>query len=190
MPVVEVENLVERSAMLNAFRRGEASAVRAMYREYGLRVYAVAHRALGRHDLAEEATQQTFVNAWRAADHIDPHSDPEPWLATIAKHTAIDTHRCARPPATSPPDVAPNDRAAVSQPPQLDTLDAIWHVRAAIDALSPDEATIVRLQHLDGMTPTEISEKLGIALGTVKSRSLRAHRQLAALLAHHRSGSS
>lgn len=75
MPVLEVENLVERLAMLNAFRQGEATAVRAMYRRYGRLVDAVAHRALGRHDLAEEATQQTFVDAWRAADRMPSELD-------------------------------------------------------------------------------------------------------------------
>jgi RNA polymerase sigma-70 factor (ECF subfamily) len=83
--------------------------------------------------------------------------------------------------------VTPNDPALVTLPPELDTLDAIWHVRRAIDALPSDEATIVRLQHLDGMTQSEISENLGVSLGTVKSRSHRAHRKLAALLGHLRS---
>ena len=84
-------------------------------------------------------------------------------------------------------EVAADDRALVSLPPELGTLDAVWHVRRAIDELAPDEATIVRLQHLDGMTHSEISEQLGIALGTVKSRSHRAHRKLAGLLGHLRS---
>jgi DNA-directed RNA polymerase specialized sigma24 family protein len=48
-------------------------------------VYAVAHRVLGHHDLAEEAAQQTFVRAWQAADRIDVDRDPAPWLATIAQ---------------------------------------------------------------------------------------------------------
>ena len=64
--------------------------------------------------------------------------------------------------------------------------DTVWQVRAAIDTLPYDEATVVRLQHLDGLTHREISEKLGIALGTVKSRSHRAHRALARLLGHLR----
>ena len=71
-------------------------------------------------------------------------------------------------------------------PPDSDTLDVVWHVRRAIDALPDDEATIVRLQHLDGLTHAEIAEKLGIALGTVKSRSHRAHHKLAARLGHLR----
>src|SRR3977135_1302215 len=78
-PAFEAENRPDRSMLLDAFRRRDASAGRAMDREYGRLVYAVAHRALGRHDLAEEAVQQTFMNAWRAADRIDVDRDPAPW---------------------------------------------------------------------------------------------------------------
>ena len=173
--------------MLGAFQRREPQAVRALYREYGRLVYAVAYRVLGRHDLAEDATQQTFVRAWQAADRLDVDRDPAPWLATIAKRAAIDIHRReARRPASALDDVAADDGAVVTLPPELATLDAVWHVRRAIDALPPEEATIVRLQHLDGLTHAEISEKLEIPVGTVKSRSHRAHGKLANLLGHLR----
>jgi RNA polymerase sigma factor (sigma-70 family) len=185
--VFAAENLVERSIMLASFRQRDGSAVRAMYRAYGRLVYAVAHRALGRHDLAEEAVQQTFLNAWRAADRIDVDRDPAPWLATIAKRVAIDIHRREASRHTiALADAAANEMAFMSLPPDLETLDAVWQVRRAIDALSPEEATIIRLQHLDGMMQKEIAEQLGIALGTVKSRSHRAHRRLAELLGHLR----
>ncbi len=174
--------------LLDAFRRRDAGAIRALYREYGRLVYAVAYRVLGQHDLAEEAAQQTFIRAWQAADRFDVDRDPASWLATIAKRAAIDIYRReARRPASALADVAANDPALVSLPPDLDTLDAVWHVRRAIDALPPEEASVVRLQHLDGMTQSEISAQLGIALGTVKSRSHRAHRKLADLLGHLRS---
>jgi RNA polymerase sigma factor (sigma-70 family) len=185
-PSVVASPRVDQS-LVAAFRRREASGVRAFYRQYGRLVYAVAHRVLGQHDLAEEAAQQTFVNAWRAADRIDVERDPVAWLATIAKRAAIDVYRReARRPASALDDVASDDPALVSLPPDLDALDAVWHVRRAIDALPRDEATVVRLQHLEGLTHNEISEELGIALGTVKSRSHRAHQKLAALLGHLR----
>ena len=57
-----------------------------------------------------------------------------------------------------------------------------WQVRRAIDALPPDEREVVRLQHLEGLTHTEIAEQLGIPPGTVKSRSHRAHQRLAVAL--------
>jgi RNA polymerase sigma-70 factor (ECF subfamily) len=175
------------SDMVAAFRRRDANGVRALYRRYAPLVYAVAHRVLGDHQLAEDASQQTFVRAWQAADRIDVDRDPASWLATIAKRSAIDVYRReARRPASALSDVAADDRALVSLPPDLDVLDAVWHVRRAIEALPPDEASIVRMQHLDGMTQSEIAARLGISLGTVKSRSHRAHRKLAALLGHLR----
>src|SRR4249920_1560582 len=116
-------------ALLAAFRRGEASGVRALYREYGRLVYAVAHRVLGQHDLAEEAAQQTFVRAWQAADRIDVDRDPAPWLATIAKRVAIDVSRYeARRPVSALADVVGQNREVASSPPGADAIDSVWQV--------------------------------------------------------------
>jgi RNA polymerase sigma-70 factor (ECF subfamily) len=167
----------------DAFRRRDARAIRALYRDYGRLVYAITHRVLKHRELAEEATQQTFVRAWQAADQFDPNRDMGPWLATIARHAAIDVvRREARRPTTALDALGDADRAVVVRPPDPETLDAMWRVRAAIDELPTEEATIVRLQHLDGLTHAEIAERLSIPLGTVKSRSRRAHRHLMALL--------
>lgn len=67
--------------------------MREVYRAYGRLVYAVAYQVLGERGLAEEATQQTFMQAWRAASSYDPARELGPWLATIARRTAIDIHR-------------------------------------------------------------------------------------------------
>jgi len=57
-----------------------------------------------------------------------------------------------------------------------------WRVREAIDTLPAEEAQVMRLQHNEEMTHSEIAEKLGVAVGTVKSRSHRAHKRLAEAL--------
>jgi RNA polymerase sigma-70 factor (ECF subfamily) len=173
--------------VLEGFRRGDEGAVREMYRAYGNLVYAVAFRALGRRELAEEATQQTFVRAWQAADRIDVLRDPAPWLATIAKNTAIDVHRReARRETRAIDNVSADDPALVSTSPDLAALDAVWQVRQAIDALPADERAVVQLQYMSGMTHREIAATLGLAIGTVKSRLHRAHGKLANLLSHLR----
>jgi RNA polymerase sigma-70 factor (ECF subfamily) len=124
--------------LIDAFRRREPSGVHAMYQAYGRLVYSVAHRVLGDHDLAEEATQQTVVRAWQAAERLDVARDPAPWVATIAKRVAIDLYRReARRPAVALSAAPTGDRSLVTLPPDLDTLDAVWHVRQAIDALPP-----------------------------------------------------
>jgi RNA polymerase sigma-70 factor (ECF subfamily) len=178
------------AGVLEAFRRGEDDAVRALYREYGRLAYSVALRTLGRRDLADEATQQTFVQAWRSADRLDPGRDPGPWLATIARRAAIDIYRREQRRTTDTlDDVAADDPAVTTLPPDIDRWHDRWQVRHAIDALVHDEREVVRLQHLEGLTHTEIAERLGVPVGTVKSRSHRAHRRLAEALAHVREAS-
>lgn len=170
-----------------AFRRGDDHAVRAMYAGFGRLVFAVAHRVLGDRGLADEATQQTFVQAWRASSSFEEGRDPAPWLATIARRVAIDIQRREqRRPATALDDAPPGDSAMVTTSPSAEQLWATWEVRAAIEALAPEERRIVQLQHLQGFTHQEIADELGIAVGTVKSRSFRAHRTLAVRLRHLR----
>ncbi len=174
-------------AQVDRFRTGDPEAVRAVYREYGGLVYAVAYKALADRGLAEEATQQTFVHAWRAASSYDPRRDLAPWLATIARRAAIDIHRReARRHHESLDATDATDPSLVSLPPSIEQSYDIWEVRQALNQLPEEDATLVRLQHLDGFTHVEIAERLGIPLGTVKSRSFRAHRRLAGLLGHLR----
>jgi RNA polymerase sigma-70 factor (ECF subfamily) len=172
---------------ITAYRAGEPDGVRAVYREYGRLVFAVTLRVLADRGLAEEATQQTFVQAWKAAGSFDPGRELGPWLATIARRAAIDVHRReARRTHGSLDDVAPGDSSMVSLPPSAEQVYDVWEVRRAVDELPEDEREVVRLQHFDGLTHVEIAERLGLPVGTVKSRSFRAHKRLAAGLGHLR----
>ena len=169
------------------FRRGDPDAVRAVYRAYGGLVFAVCMRTLGSRDLADEATQQTFVKAWRSASQFDASRELGPWLATIARRTSIDIHRReSRRPTAPLEDVPPTDSSVVELPVGVERSYEVAEVRAAIDSLPADEREIVRLQHLEELTHTEVAERLGVPVGTVKSRSFRAHRHLAARLGHLR----
>ena len=169
------------------FRDGDDDAVRLVYREYGRLVYTVALRTLGQRELAEEATQQTFVQAWRAAATYESTRPLGPWLATIARRVAIDIHRREARRATSDiDDVPPGHAALITLPPSADAMHATWAVREAIDELPADERELVRLQHLEGFSQSEIAERLGLPIGTVKSRSFRAHKRLVARLGHLR----
>jgi RNA polymerase sigma factor (sigma-70 family) len=169
------------------FRDGDPDAVRLVYRSYGGLVYAVAYRVLGNAGLAEEATQQAFVKAWRAAGSLDDSREMGPWLATIARRVAIDVFRSeARRSADPLESVAPADPALVSQPQSAESAYDVWEVRQAVTELPADEREIVRLQHFEGFTHTEIAARLALPAGTVKSRSFRAHKRLAAQLGHLR----
>ena len=164
------------------FRAGDPDAVRVVYRTYAGLVFGVAFKALGDRTLAEEATQETFLRAWKAARSFDPSRSLAPWLSTIVRRVAIDLHRreSRRPHESldSGPETAEGGGLTVDR-----AID-VWEVRDALAQLPHDEQEVMRLQHRSGMTHTEIAQRLGIPLGTVKSRSFRAHRQLRALLGH------
>jgi RNA polymerase sigma-70 factor (ECF subfamily) len=173
--------------VVSQFAAGDEDAVRTVYRAYGRLVFAVAYKVLGDRDLAEEATQQAFLQAWRAAARFEPSRDLGPWLATIARRAAIDIYRReSRHAHRALEDADPGDPSLISMPPSVDQVYDVWQVRQALNELSPDEANLVRLQHLEGLTHKQIAERLNIPVGTVKSRSFRAHRRLAGLLGHLR----
>ncbi len=177
---------VVRPEELARFRAGDPDAVRAVFREYGRLVYAVALRATSSPDVAEEVVQQTFVKAWRAAASFDESRELGPWLATIARRTAIDLHRREARRIADRLDDVDAGYAAVVDLPRVERSEEVWAVRQAIDELPPDEREVVRLQHLGELSHTEIAERLGVPVGTVKSRSFRAHRRLAARLGYLR----
>jgi RNA polymerase sigma factor (sigma-70 family) len=169
------------------FQQGDPDAVRSVYEAYGRLVYAVAYRVLGQASLCEEATQQTFVKAWRSAASVDADRELDPWLATIARRVAIDIYRREAHRAARPLDsIAPDDPALTCDPASVEDYYAMWEVRRAVSELPQDEREIVRLQHFEGLTHVQIAERLGMPVGTVKSRSFRAHQRLAAGLGHLR----
>jgi len=173
------------------FREGDPEAVRHVYRCYGRLVYAVAYRVLGDRGLAEDATQQTFLKAWRAADGLDEDREMGPWLATIARRVAIDVQRGEARRGADPLEfAAPSDPALTSQPESAEVLYGVWEVRRALSELPPDEEEVVRLQHFEGLTHTEIARRLQLPTGTVKSRSFRAHKRLAVQLEQVREGTA
>lgn len=164
--------------VLEQFRDGDALAVKAVYDEFGGAVYALSLSVIGDRDLAADSTQLTFLKAWRAASTYDPQREISPWLYAIARRTAIDMYRKrAR-------EVVSEDIEIVSMPPGLDTAWEVFEVRAALDRLPDDERSIVKLSHLDGYSHAEIGDRLGLPIGTVKSRSHRAHQRLAEMLRH------
>ena len=167
---------------MRRFRDGDPGAVRVVYQRYGRSVFTVAFRALGDRSLAEEAVQQTFLQAWRAAARFDPERDPAPWLYAIARRVAVDLHRRERRHDSAEPDEP--DVAVLPQ--SFEGTWEAWEVRSALDRVPDDERDILRATHYLGRTHEETAERLGIPVGTVKSRSYRAHRRLAELLSHLR----
>lgn len=158
--------------------------LRAAYAAHGAELYRAACRSLHDHHLAEEAVQETFVRAWRAADHFDEQlGSLRTWLFAILRNTLIDLARAdsIRPLRA----VSNGERAhgeATSAIDELDRALLAWQVEEGLSRLSHDHRQVLVEAHLRGRPLPELAAELGIPLGTVKSRAYYALRALRVVL--------
>jgi RNA polymerase sigma-70 factor (ECF subfamily) len=155
--------------------RGEP--LRILYHRYAGRVLGLGVQLLGDRGLAEELVQETFVRVWRNAARYDPARGSVPtFVFTIARRLAVDLWR--RPssrPASRPA------RAEGVPPADGDEVEMVLtrlEVRHALESLSPAHREVIELSYLRHLRQTEIAERLGIPIGTVKTRSYHALRAL------------
>lgn len=165
------------------FHAQDVDALAAVYDRYHRAVWSVTLRTTGSDHLAQEALQDTFIRAWQAAGSYDPSRPLGPWLMTVARRTSLDLLRREFRPTRGGHE---QEQDAVIDAPGIDEAWLSWAVQEALAQLTEEEREIVRLSFFEDLTQAQISERLKIPVGTVKSRSHRAHRRLAELLAHVR----
>jgi DNA-directed RNA polymerase specialized sigma24 family protein len=161
----------DEAALGRRFRDGDPDAVRELYERFSRPLLTVALRHLFDAELAKDAVQQTFLQA--------------PWLFQICRRVCIDQLRTQRARTETIDDHGQDPRLAVGGP-SMEQAWTAFEVRRAIEELPPDARDIVRLVHLDGWTVQQTAELLELPIGTVKSRSFRAHQRLSVALAHVR----
>jgi RNA polymerase sigma-70 factor (ECF subfamily) len=170
--------LIERVA------QGDEDALAALYGRYGKTAYGLALRILRDRHLAEDATQDAFLALWRSARTFDPQrASPSTWIHVLVHRRAVDLVR--RQERRRACDLAELPAADDGPGPEEIALawDASARVREALAALSPAQRQIVELAYYGGLTQTEISARLGVPVGTVKSRTFAALSRLAERLA-------
>lgn len=190
--------------LVGAVADGSEDALRTLYDRHVDGIHAVALRLTGDRQLAEEIVQETFLALWNRAELFDPSvASLTTWLRAIARNRAVDRLRAAgrRPPLV--PLTTQGDPGATEG--GLDRFDAnVTTVGGAAPDLGPEEAaersalrtvvqtalatmpdterTVILLAYRDGLTQSEIAERLEWPLGTVKTRTRRALAHLRAAL--------
>ena len=151
---------------------------------YRRKVFNVAYKFVGRHDQAEDLTQDVFLKLYKSLDTFDRRANFQTWLISVSRNLCIDHYRSARREREAiNRDVDPADFAPVSPDPRADTLleqrDRVRLLRQALDKLAPTLRTAVMLRDIQELTYQEIADKLHLPEGTVKSRINRGRTELA-----------
>lgn len=160
-------------ALLTRVAQRDLDALDLLYERHGRSAFAVAYGIVRTAEAAEDVVQDAFLTAWRRAEtYVPSRGSARTWLLSITRHRAIDVlrARASRPSGVSL-DVA-GALAAQDGDPSAEALRRIeaTSVRAALDILPNAQRQVVELAFFSGLTYPEIAERIGLPLGTVKSR--------------------
>jgi RNA polymerase sigma-70 factor (ECF subfamily) len=155
--------------LLAGVGRAEVSAFEDLYDRYSRSVYSLAMTMLRDAEAAREVTQEVFLDLWRTARAFEPtRGSARSWILSLAHHKSVDAVRRRRLRAVEPlsealpsgQDVAAEAAAALAR----------GRVREALSTLTLDQRNAIALAYYGGYTQREIAERLGIPLGTIKTR--------------------
>lgn len=164
----------EEARLLSLVAAGDRDeALVELYGRYARRVYGLGVRLLGDRGLAEELVQETFLRLWRSAPRFDPaRSSVRTFVFTLARRTAIDLRRRRRGPLDHLQPEPPDDDG------DFEALLVSLDVRDALEELTPKHREVLELHYRGDLTQRQISERLGVPVGTVKTRAYHALRAL------------
>ena len=194
------------ATLVRAVAAGSEDALATLYDRHAGAVYAAASRLTTDRQVAEEVVQETFLAVWNRADTFDPAAGSLPaWLYTIARNRTVDRLRAI---GRRPKLVSATSFRGTDEPESfaLERLAAVGVVvggaardggpegalaaaelrstlRDALAAMPDSEKTVIVLAYRDDLSQSEIAERLGWPLGTVKTRTRRALFRLRELVA-------
>jgi RNA polymerase sigma factor (sigma-70 family) len=169
--------------VLEAVGRGDDDALGVLYDRFGRPAYRLAFRILRDNALAEDAVQEAFLAVWRSADaYKRERAKPSTWILTVVHRRAVDLVRREQSRRGEPLEVAPEP---TSGPAEEDAVlrDRRAAVQAALTELPGEQRQALELAYYGGLTQSELAERLGVPLGTVKSRMFAGLGRLRELLA-------
>jgi RNA polymerase sigma-70 factor (ECF subfamily) len=164
--------------LIEACRRGERDAFRALFEAYKDKVYAIALRFSGDESLAMDIAQDTFLKLFSTMADFRGEAAFSTWVYRLVVNACLDHKRRAW-------RMIPiaDELIAILRAP-CDSLRSMLHsemrerVRSAVETLSPDMRITVVLRYTEGLSYDQIAEAMGCSAGTVASRLNRAHKAL------------
>lgn len=170
--------------LLHAVAGGDEAALARLYDAYRVILFGLLVRILNSREEAEDVLQDVFIQVWRRAKDFDEkRGRPFTWLVTLARSRAIDRIRQLGARQRLVTGAAQEQTEVVSDA-LSDTLRTAKQetVQRALSELPDEQRNTLMLAYFDGLTQSEIAEKLKTPLGTVKTRMRSGMQKLRALL--------
>src|SRR5580704_4289624 len=166
--------------LLVAIAMGDRKAFGELYERYARAVLGLALSRLGDRGRAEDAVQEAFASIWRAAASYRPERGPgAPWLFTVARNAITNQWRVK---TETPAETADEPSLELGPDGRAELAWRSFCVHRALEVLPSEQRVLVELAYWEGLTQREIATRLGMPLGTVKTRTRAALSRLAAAL--------
>ena len=164
--------------MAAALQAGDAGAVEAVHAQYGSTIFGYLLHTLRDRSAAEDVFQQVVTEMWRRGAQYDARRGSlVTWALTIARSRAVDELRRRRPEPFDPADLPERSVA----PPHDAEIDR-WRMAHLLGRLPAEERGLLELRFYHELTQSEIADRTGLPMGTIKSRMVRGLERLRAFL--------
>jgi RNA polymerase sigma-70 factor (ECF subfamily) len=178
VPPDSLETLIQRCL------QGDQAAWDAIVHQHWRKVFNVAYKFVGRHDQAEDLTQDIFLKIFKSLDTFDRRANFQTWLISVSRNLCIDHYRSVR----KERETIDRDRDASELAPQsneqspfaaLEQRDRVVLLRQALAGLPETLRTAVIMRDIQELSYQDIADRLQLPEGTVKSRINRGRNELA-----------
>ena len=170
-------------ALVALVARADDGALAELYDRFGHVAHGLALRVVRDPALAEDAVQEAFLGVWRSATRFVPErAKASTWILTVVHRRAVDIVRREEPRRAEPLEAAPQQSANLTE-------DEAWlrlqrtRVQEALRKLPDQQREALELAYFGGFTQSELADRLGEPLGTIKSRMFTGLARLRELLA-------
>ena len=183
-PTDPTPSFAEPDPLIERCLQGDEQAWEQIVRQYWRRVFNVAYKFVGRHDEAEDLTQDVFLKVFKSLATFDRRANFQTWLVSVSRNLCIDHYRSVRKEReTIDRDVNADDLSPhsveISAHVALERHDLAQELRRALEQLPEALRTAVVMRDIQELSYQEIADRLRLPEGTVKSRINRGRHELA-----------
>ena len=158
--------------LIDRLQRRDPQALAELYDRYGRLAYSLIFRVVRDTGIAEDLVQETFLRVWNRAQGFNAEKGSiGPWLLAVARNRAIDYLRSAGGRMRNALELEETEHPSLYMDLEKEILlsDKARQIRSAIEKLSPQQKQVIELAYFEGLSQTEMAERMGQPLGTVKT---------------------